>query len=333
MRKGNYLLLGFFIVFAGVLNIYAQSNNGITGFVFNTSRQPVADVYIELQNEFGSTLTRVRTSGSGFYSFRRIPEGRYRVRVLTYGTSYQEQTKSVALIPVSAVPGSGGINEQVDFSLNLNRAYIGPLAAPGVIFAQDVPKQAEIFYQDGVELLSDGKEQEGFDKLKRSLEVFPEYYLALDRLGQEYVIKGYHRPAYVLLSNALKINPKSYSSSFGLGVVQFRLGQTSESLKSLEQAVGFYGDSIDAHLWLGIVLSTKGNLKEAEESLIKANKLSNNKSADVHWQLAKIYTKTKRYGEAADELELYLKYNKKAPNADEITQSITTLRRKATKNN
>ncbi len=333
MKKANSLILGFIIAFTGAFNVFAQNyNNGITGFVFSGARQPVSDIYVELQNEYSSTLRRVRTNGSGFYTFTRIPQGRYIIKVLAHGTSYQEESRGVSLVSVSAVPGSGGINEQVDFFLNLNRAYVGPLAAPGVIFAQSVPKNAESLYQKGVELIADKKEEEGFDKLKQALEVFPEYFLALDRLGQEYVVKGYYRPAYVLLTNALKINPKSYSSTFGLGIVQFRLGQTTDSIKLLEQAAGFYGDSINVHLWLGIALHADGNLKEAEESLLTANKLSKNKSADVHWQLARLYTKVKRFNEAADELELYLKYNDKAPNAGEITQTISNLRKKATNN-
>lgn len=329
MKKSNYLILGLIIVFAGALNTYAQRNNAISGFVFSGARQPVSDIYVELQNEYGSTLTRVRTNGAGFYTFRSIPQGYYIVKTLTYGTSYQEQSRRVSLVSISAIPGSGGINEQVDFSLNVNRSYIGPLATPGVVFAQSVPKDAEKLYNNGVELLADKKEEEGFDKLKRALEIFPDYFLALDRLGQEYVVKGYYRPAFVLLTNALKINPKSYSSSFGLGIAQFKLGQTSESLKSLRQAVSFYGGSIDAHLWLGIVLHADGNLKEAEESLIKANELSKQKSAEVHMQLARLYSAQKRFNEAANELELYLKRKDDVSNLDEINKTIKSLREKA----
>ncbi len=57
---------------------------------------------------------------------------------------------------------------------------LGPLAAPpGVVLAQEVPKNAEALYQEGIRFLTDGKEKEGFEKLKESLELFPAYYLAL----------------------------------------------------------------------------------------------------------------------------------------------------------
>ena len=337
MKKVGFLLVGLFFIFAGISNIFAQSNSGIVGFIFNTSRQPVDNIYVELQDEYGSTIRRVRTNGSGLYSFRGIPQGYYNIKVLSQGTSYQEQTKRITLVMVSASRdnngrGSGAVNEQVDFYLNQNRAFVGPLAAPEVIFAQSVPKKAEEVYQKGVELLADDKEQEGFDKLKEALEIFPEYFAALDRLGQEYVVKEYYQPAYILFTNALKVNSRSYSSLFGLGITQFRLGQVDDSIKSLKQAVSFQGDSAGAYLWLGIALNANDKFKEAEESLTTANKLSKNKSADVHWQLARLYVKIKRFGEAADELELYLKYNNKAQNAGEITQTISNLRKKATNN-
>ena len=332
MKKINFLLVGLFIVFAGASSLFAQTNNGINGFIFNSSGQPIDNIYVELQNEYGSTIRRVRTNGSGSYSFRGLPQGYYIIKVLGHGTNYQEQSRRVALISISAIRGSGGVNEQADFALNPNRAYVGPLAAPEVIFAQNIPKKAEELYQEGVELFADKKDEQAFDKMKQALEIFPDYFAALDRLGQEYVVKEYYRPAYVLLTNALKINPRSYSSSLGLGIVQFRLGQTEDSIKSLKQAVSSYGDAPGAYLWLGIALNADGKFKESEEALVKANEMSKGKSSDVHWQLARLFMKVKRYNEAADELEMYLKYNDKVPNASEITQTISTLRKKAANN-
>lgn len=334
MKKSSYLVFVLIFIVAGALNVFAQRNNAISGFVFSGARQPVADIYVELQNEYGSTLTRVRTNGSGFYTFRSIPQGLYIVQVLTYGTNYQEQSRRITLTSISAVrstsgSNSGGINEQVDFSLNVNRSYTGPLAAPGVIFAQDIPKNAEKLYNEGIELLGNKKEEEGFNKLKQAIEIFPDYFAALDRLGQEYVVKEYYRPAFVLLTNALKINPKSYSSSFGLGIAQFKLGQTDDALKSFKQAINSYADSTGAYLWLGIAEHAKGNLKEAEAALIQANKLSKEKSADVHYQLARLYSAQNRYNDAANELELYLKYSDNVSNSDKVKKSIETLRQKS----
>lgn len=347
MKMVKQLLISSVIVLSGILsqNLNAkvvfltlpESNNllqssSITGFVFSGSRTPVPEVYVELLGELNSTISRTKTNGAGFYSFRGLREGRYIVKVLTYGTTYEEQSRSVSLIGISAVPGrGGGANEQADFYLQTRKlANVGPLAAPGVIFVQEIPENAKDLYEEGVTLLQNGKEKEGFEKLKQALEIFPTYFLALDRLGTEYVVRGYYRPAYVLLTKALEINSRSFSSKFGLGLAQFQLKEVEKSIDTLKQAIAIYDESVSAYMWLGVALHEDKKLTEAQTALLQANKLSKGKSAEVHWQLARLYSGQNRYSEAADELELFLKYKPDAPEAEKVKETVKTLRQKST---
>lgn len=310
-----------------------QNRNSITGFVFDEARSPLSEVYVELLSDFNSTIARTRTNGSGLFAFRGLPSGQYNVKVLPYGVDYEGQTRSVSLVGVSAIPGSGAISEQVDFYLKAKRnTNVGPLAAPGVVFVQEIPPSAKKLYEAGIEDLQNKKENEGFDKLKKAIELFPEYFLALDRLGTEYIIRGHYRPAFVLLTKAVEVNPRSFSSTLGLGLALFRLQQVDEAVKNLRRAVEIYNKSANAHLWLGIALHQNKNLLQAETALIQANKLSKGESAEVHWQLARVYKDQNRFREAADELELFLKYNPKAEDTEKIKQTIITLRQKATGN-
>ncbi|HSK71639.1 MAG TPA: tetratricopeptide repeat protein [Pyrinomonadaceae bacterium] len=317
-------------MFAKFSDAFPQNRNTITGFVFDESRRPINGVYVELLNDTYGTVSRTRTSGSGLYSFRGIANGQFKIKVLPLGTDYEGQTRDVSLVSVSARPGSGAVNEQVDFYLKAKKnVNSGPLAAPGVVFAQEVPKAAEKLYEEGIDFLRDKNEKEGFEKLKSALEIFPQYYLALDRLGTEYVVRGYYRPAYVLLTKALEVNPRSFSSTFGLGLTLYRLEQIDSSIETLQRAVNLYNESVNAHLWLGIAFLHNGKLTQAETSLVKANKLSREESADVHWQLARLYNQQKRYADAADELELFLKHSTKAVETEKIKQTIKQLREKA----
>ena len=346
MRKSIYFRLVIFIILTltfGQLATFAarpivtrtessivQGRNSITGFVFAGARQPVSNIYVELQTELYTTISRVKTTGAGFYSFRGLPQGNYKIKILTSGTDYEEQIQSVSLISISAVPNSGSASEQVDFYLKVKKnAPSSPLAAPGVIFAQDVPDSARKLYEAGISDLRDKNEKEGFDKLKKSIEIFPKYFLALDRLGSEYVLRGYNRPAYVLLTKALEVNPRSFSSMFGLGIAQYQLQQFTAAVETLRSATKVYNESINAYLWLGIALHRSGNLSEAETALLQANKLSKNESAEVHFQLARLYGEQKRYNKAADELELFLKNSSESPETEKIKQTIIQLRKKA----
>ena len=182
--------------------------------------------------------------------------------------------------------------------------------------------------------MRDKKEKEGFDSLKKALEIFPNYYLALDRLGTEYAARGgqsrgIFEAAQVLLRRALEINPRSFSSAFGLGLSQHHLGHVDQAVESFERAVRLYDKSVNAHLWLGVALKKAGRLTQAEAALKRADRLGEGKVAEAHMRLAEIYSEQKRYAEAAAELELFLKHQKDARDAEKIRQLIAQLRAKA----
>ncbi len=310
-------------------NIVYQNRNSITGFVFNESRTPISDIHVELLNELYITISRVKTNGSGLFSFRGLENGNYKVKVLPYNVNYEEQMRDVSLIAISRVEGGGSASEQVDFYLKAKKDINeGPLAAPGVLFVQEVPNSAKKAYEEGISLLLAKKENEGFEKLKNALEIFPKYFLALDRLGTEYVTRGYYQAAFILLTKAVEVNPRSFSSTFGLGLAEFRLGQSDKAINSLVRATEIYNESINGYLWLGIALHSKGKLNEAATALQKANKLGKGENAEVHWQLARVYKDQNLYTKAAEELELFLTYNPNASNKEEVKKIILVLRQK-----
>jgi len=312
-----------------------QGRNSISGLVFGESRTPMVDTYVQLLDELGTTITQTRTNGSGRYTFYGLSNGRFKVRVFPVGTDYMEQVQEVQLTPVSAIQGSGGDNQTVDFYLRLREgANRGPFGVPGAIFAQEVPDAAKKFYELGVSALRQKNETEGFENLKKALDVFPNYFLALDRLGTEYAARGRINPNYfeaarILLTKALEINPHSFSSMFGLGFTQYHQGMIKEAVDNLERAITVYNDFPNAYLWVGIAQKRVGKLVQAEASLKRANELSKGKEPDVHWQLGGLYNEQKRYAEAAAELELFLKTKPDARDAEKIKQLIAQLKQKA----
>ena len=315
---------------------FYQGRNEISGTVFDETRRPVADVWVELLDDVNSSIRRAKTTASGRFIFSGLVNGRYFVRVLPYGTDYLEQRQEVTLAAVSAVSGSGSDRQNIDIQLKVNpRANAGPFAvAPGVVFAQAVPAAAKKLYEEGVRYLRDKKDTEGLDSLKKALEIFPDYYLALDRLGAEYAMRGTARPAYlqagfVLLTKAVQVNPKGFSSVYGLGWTQYHLGMNADAIETLRQATTLYGKASDAYLWLGKALRKASNLDQAEVAFKKANELSKGQTPEVHWQLASLYSDRKRYKEAADELELLLKADPKTEDVEKIRNLIKQLREKA----
>jgi Tfp pilus assembly protein PilF len=341
MRPGPRLissfLVSFLVLFASVAvstgmppavsPLVTQDGNSITGFVFDETRAPVQGIYVELQNDFYSTIARMRTTGSGIYGFRGLAPGRYIVKVVTTGTNFYEQSQSVSLVPISVIQGRGIVSEQLDFYLKAKKQPgARPLASPGVIFAQDIPAEAKAMFESGVEELNKKNETAGFENIKRAIEIFPEYFDALDRLGNEYLNRGHYQAAGILLAHAKKVNSKSFSSTFGLGIAEYRQNNFDGALVQFKEAVELDRASINAHLWLGIAHHAKKDLSRALASLTEANKLSNGESSEVHWQLARVYKDQNRYNDSADALTAFLKYRPDAPNADEIREIIKKLR-------
>lgn len=319
-----------------VVTAVAQGRSAITGTVFGEEHRPVPDVYVELTDDFNSTINRAKTDAAGRFAFNGLVSGRYKVRALPYGTGYLEQTQDVVLTSVSAVAGSGADRQNIDIVLRIDeRLNASPFAVvAGVIFVQDVPEPARRLYQEGVRNLREKKEREGFESLKKSLEIFPGYYLALDRLGGEYATRGgtnrsYYEAGLVLLTKAVDVNPRGPSSLFGLGWTQYQLGLNTEAIETLTRLTTLAGKSTDAYLWLGRALKRASVMDRAEEAFKRANELGKGKVADIHWQLAGLYNDQKRYTEAANEFELFLKAQPKAADAEKIKALIKQLREKA----
>jgi tetratricopeptide (TPR) repeat protein len=339
MNKAAHLLLGLGMALSIASNqttlaAVLQGKNAISGTVFGNSR-PMADVYVELVDDVYSTVGRMRTDGSGRFSFTGLGEGRYKVKALPYGTEYLEQTQEVVLASVSATAGSGSDRQYIDIYLRVDQRLVsGPFAVtPGVVFVQEVPETARKLYRAGLSFLGQKKDMEGLDSIKRAIEEFPTYFDALDRLGREYALRGasdrnYYVAALVLLTKANEVNSRSFPTVFGLGWTQYQLGMIQPAVDNLTRATTLYGKSADPYLWLGKALRRASTLDQAEVALKRANDLAKGKTPEVHWQLAGLYRDQKRYKEAADELELFLKAEPKAADAPKIREMIKQLREK-----
>jgi len=302
---------------------FQTNSNSISGHVSNDRRAPVADLRVELLNEVDSVIRTVKTDGSGLFVFRKLSDGTFQVRVQTSGTNYISQTKRVEL---ARPHGFGAAFEELDFILTTG-GNTGSIAKPGVVFVQDVPEPARKQYQKASELLGkSNRRQEAFVALNSAIEIFPQYFDALELLGTEQVKDGQYDAAVPLLTRALQVNARAFASSFALGVAQYNLKQLQPAIESLRRAVLLNEKSINANLWLGIALRQTSRLDEAEAYLKRADVLAESKLPEAHWQLALLFNQLKRYKEAADELEKFLKVQPDARDVELIKKLIQRFR-------
>lgn len=324
-------------------SVYAQGGNSVTGYVYGLNRTPLENIQVELLDDFNRTFDRKQTNGSGFYSFHNMGAGRYTVRVSPFGTDYEEQDQSIEIINITRQTNDSGSlrvggfeNVERDFYMKLRK---GVTATTGLVFAQTIPEEAKKLYDKAVDDLTNKKEKEGLLGLRQAIEIFPNYYLALERLGREYVSRGslgkqYFEAAEILLVNAAAVNPKAYLSWYGLAYSQYSLNKYDAASASVLKALEIYPNYGDALLLNGILLRQAKKFEEAEKQLLKAKEFSRGTNPYVHWHLALLYgIDLKRYSDAAKELKLFLKAQPDSKYAEQIKKQIAEYEAKAAEKN
>lgn len=350
----SYLLLGVTLfalpaspetVKAGALHAEAHpaittesvvQGNSINGHVFDSSRRPIERLYVELMNDYYQTLARTRTDSSGLYSFNNLSPGNFKVKVLSTGTDFIEQTQDVVITNFGRRTATGTVlggrdSQQLDFimrSKSESRAAATNNGAPGTVFVQgNIPLEAKRAYEKAVEELDREKPDEaGLNDLKKAIDLFPNYYMALERLGTEYVKRGQFEPANIVLSKAVEVYPRGFMSLYSLGVTLYNLKRMDAAAEMLDRAVSVQPGSINTQLYLGMVLRQQSKYDQAEIHLKRANELGKGQVPEAHWQLALLYNHLKRNAEAANELEAFLKLEPDARDAEQIRKLIKRLR-------
>ena len=306
------IILGGVFIFL-LMGQNASAANTIAGRVYDKQRNFVIDVDVELLDEYYRQLRRTKTDGVGYYQFDGLNNGNYTVRVLSYRFDLQDQSQYVEIAAISAIAGQMGTSyNAVDFYLLPKKGGLKE-AELSVVFAQDIPKEAETAYKKAIDNLSSKRASEGIAGLKVAVKLFPKYYQALHRLGQELFFKKQYGESAHYFIKAAEVNPRSATSFYYVGYSLYNLGAdyNKAAITALNQAYTLAPASVQILWLLGKVERSSGKFPEAEKHLLQAKKLSAAKVPEIHSELAQLYANDlKKFNEAADELELYLKASK-----------------------
>jgi tetratricopeptide (TPR) repeat protein len=325
----------FGVLFFGTLFFLAQNVFGIStiqGTVYDKQRNSLSEIEVELLNDYYQSINRARTDGSGRYQFNGLRDGRYTVRVFAFRYDLEDQEQPIEIITQNIRGGEGTGYFPADFYLSPKKGGLAE-SELGVVFAQDVLPDAKKIYEKGVKYLSDKRTSEGVLELNKAVQLFPNYYLALHRIGRELYIMKKYQEAIPFLIKAIEVNPKGATSFYYLGYSLHNLGKeyNKSAIASLNQAYTLAPSSMQVLYVLGKVERNAGKFSDAEKHLLQAKKLSKVAIPEIHKELAQLYADNlKKYKEAADELELYLKASKLDNSAAAQTKKvISSLREKA----
>lgn len=322
----------FALAVVAALSTFAQQSyrNTVNGFVFDSQRTPVTQIPVEITNEVGQVLGRTKTDGSGRYFFGGLSSGRFTIRVLPFGTDFEEQAADVEIVNFVRQGSSTSDSAQKDFYLRSRRRNPESKSVTGTLFAQEIPAEAKKAYERGVSELDNNRPVQGMELLLQAVKIFPDYYLALERLGREYVALQKFDFARAAFLKTVSVNDRSFNGWYGLSYAAYALKDTKIGVPAALKAVELDSSSVDAYLMLGLANRQAKIFSESEKAFQQAKKLANGQNADVFWNLALLYANDmKRYKDAADELESYLKVSTDDSKKESVKKLIADFRQKA----
>lgn len=322
-------VLFIFTLFILSQQVAAQST--ISGSVYNKQRTALPDVEIELLNDYYQSINRTRTDSSGRYQFNGLTNGRYSVRVYAFRYDLEDQTLPIEINTQNIRGGEGVGYFPLDFYLLPKKGGLAETEI-GVVFAQDIPADAKKLYDKAVKDLADKKKEQGITGLSDAIQKFPEYYDALFRIGREFFVMKKYEDAIPFLIKAIEINDKSASALYYLGYSLHSLDgkYNKAALRALNKAAELAPASLQVLIVLGKVERSEGKFADAEKHFLQAKQLAKTPIPEIHKELAQLYSNDmKKYNEAADELQLYLKASKlDKASEDKIKKVIADLREK-----
>ncbi len=314
------------------LSVCANAQSTISGFVYDKQRNALFEVDLELLNENYQVRGRTKTDTAGRYTFTGLIDGRYTVKAMPFRFDLEDQEFMVEVVTINIRGGQGVGFFTQDFYLQPKKGGLAETEL-AVVFAQDVPPAAKKSFDEAVKSLASKREAEGFDQLNEAIRLFPNYYLALHRMGKELFTAKNYEKAIPYFYNATEVNPKSATSFYYLGFAMHNLGKSynKAATVSLEQAATLAPGSVQVLYLLGTLEREGGDFVSAEKHLLQAKRLSKVAIPAIHKELAQLYgNEMKKFKEAADELELYLSSSKlPVDEAKKIKKIIDDLRQKS----
>ena len=202
-------------------------------------------------------------------------------------------------------------------------------ASPAVdirLLLAEIPPDAAAAYEQAMAALERGDSEAGMEHLERAVDLAPDYYDALNKLGIEYLKASRYRDAEVPLERARGLNPNDPRPLVNLGMLHLQEGQAGETSgetasagQSYSMAAELLAEALrldplaaEAHFYLGSALYEIGALEEAEASLLEALGLDP-ALYDAHLMLLNVYTRQQRYSEALDQIAAFLVGNPDSP--------------------
>lgn len=333
-------LFWLFTLFAVTQNLYAQTDTGIDNEPDDPGRGGVNTIQGRIYAPSGRQLgrrVRVRLGGvrgessvmsddNGAFTFRRLTGGTYRLTI-DAGAEFATANETVDIIESPLRNRRAGQVVSVQIQLRLKRT--GQEDKPGIVNAAlaAIPKPARELYEKALVAAGAGEHKRAIEQLQKALALYPQFTLALNELGVQYLKLREPEKAAEALRSALKLDPDAFILRLNYGIIRLQQKHYADAEAELNRALKLNEASSDAHLYRGRALIGLGRSAEAEKELLRALALGGDDGARMAYRyLGAIYIEQGETARAIESLETYLRLDPKAGEAAQIRGIIKQLR-------
>jgi tetratricopeptide (TPR) repeat protein len=162
--------------------------------------------------------------------------------------------------------------------------------------------------------------------LKEAISIYPEFALAFNEMGAQYMLLNQLDKAATALQSAKRLAPELFLPYLNYGYLLLQQKKYEEAQAELQLATEKNDNSVVAHLYRAKALLRLERADEAERELQRSIAIGGDESNLAHRYLGALYMERHDYPRAIDHLETYLRLTPNAQDANQIREIIKGLR-------
>ena len=289
----------------------------ISGQVVLPSGQPVNTRIKVTLSGYRIPSTTTYTDNKGRFIFVGVTDGTYSLEVEGDSQLFDPVTQEVRII-YGAHPGLIiTLKDKAGAAKKLNTNVISAAEID-----QKVPDAAKKEFEKGSQLSGRGKVEDAIERFKKAISIYPNYLMARNNLGAQYLKLGKWPEAAEQFEAAIEIDSKAFNPRLNLAIALIEQKKYDQAVESLNQTISIDSSLPAAHLYLGIASLGVDEVDQAQRELSTALSLGGAQYSLAHFYLALAYMKKGERQPAISELNSYLE---KAPNGEKAPRARQLL--------
>jgi Tfp pilus assembly protein PilF len=304
-----------------------SSSHTIRGKVFLPSGNiPDQRMRVVLELSTGGIAGEVFTDSVGNFEFRSLPNNTYKIVVPSDHQSFETGSEQVEAF--------GSLSRTFLIQVYLKEKDGGIVLKPAdriltVADLQQPPKDAKKAYEKGLKSVRDNNAADAAKHLQEAISHYPEYLLALNKLGEQYLALNRLDDAQKIFERAVGVSGKYPLVRINLGIMLFNQKKYDEAIEHFEAANTIDEKYPMSHLYLGrsLMSKTPPDLERAEKELARAVESGGKQLVYARLDLFNLNLRRQSLDKAALQLESYLKEAPDSPQAPQVRDMLGKIKK------